>query len=145
MIFSKVYGFKWSIIYIQNYYFNTFSKKNMKRHNNMWFFMDYHIYFIITISPLNFFGFFSPMYSHQVFKKFTRVQTRYHEPHPTLLGDCLLGVYFEIFLEFEQNSLKNSWKFLKIFITLLNYGLLKKNTKFFHFPKKNPFISPFTI
>jgi hypothetical protein len=43
---------------------------------------------------------------------------------PTPLGDCLLGVYFRIFLEsFEQKSLRKSWKIFQIFITLLCYGL----------------------
>jgi len=46
------------------------------------------------------------------------------------LGDCLLGVYSRIFLEsFEQKSLKKSWKILRIFITLLCYGLHKKIAK----------------
>jgi hypothetical protein len=55
---------------------------------------------------------------------------------PTL-GNCLLGVYSKIFLEsFEQKSLRKSWKILKIFITLLCYGLHQKFAKIMLLSKK---------
>jgi hypothetical protein len=117
---SRVYGFKWSIIYIQNYYYSsTFSKKYMKKHNNMCLFMDYLIYFIITISPLIFFSFISPICSNQLFKKFTRVQPKYHEPHP-ILWVTIIGCLF-------WNILGIIWT---IFYFILFYFL--RNLEFFH-------------
>jgi fucose permease len=50
---------------------------------------------------------------------------------PTSLGDYLLAAYFEILKKnFEQKSLISFWKFLKIFMTLLCYGLLLKNSDY---------------
>jgi hypothetical protein len=53
------------------------------------------------------------------------------------LGHGLLGVYSKIFLNvFEQKSFKKSWKILKIFITLLCYGLHQKFVKNMSLSKK---------
>ncbi len=53
------------------------------------------------------------------------------------LGDCLLVVYFEIFLEFsKQIIIFKPWKTLKYFITLLCYGLHKTFAKIKSFSKK---------
>jgi hypothetical protein len=46
-----VYGFKWFNMYvIQNNIVSILFLKKMKRHNNMYFFMDYLAPFQITIS-----------------------------------------------------------------------------------------------
>jgi hypothetical protein len=66
------------------------------------------------------------------------VQTGYHElnPPPPPLDDCLLGVYYKIFLEFfEQKNVRNLEFFLQIHYTIMLWFTLKKLLKICHCKK----------
>jgi nucleoside recognition membrane protein YjiH len=64
------------------------------------------------------------------------MQTGYHGTTLTPFGDCLLGVYFEIFLKYLEQSFKNkSWKILNFHHTTMLWFTLKNYGKYVIFKK----------